>query len=284
MSGAATDTSSGRVAAVLLVAGSLLTALLALAIVHRDREHSPTFFVPTYVPDGFDSNEARWHITIGDDSKRSDYGHIGPDDRLDRWLQLRTTNETIDGPPTEVLNGRSIWVHAHAPTEFRGVLDIPACSHVRYWSVGITADAILAALSNAHCADGYPVVDAFSSMRQLCVSTARASRVLDVPTTDPTTDRRLLVEASVDDCPLETVTGLAYGVEHYEEIHGRHTEIWIDADSGRAGATFRVNHRSIFATLAIDPNGIDVGDEIVKIAAGLRRVDNAEWQRLTAPP
>ena len=145
----------------------------------------------------------------------------------------------------------------------------------------------LAITLSARCDLGYPIVDTPKSMQRLCLSSYGSTTWdLKVPLIGPTSYQELRITAQPDDCPIENASGLTYGVEHYASINGHRTELWVN-QPGSAGAAFRADGHTILLYLVVDPDlniGIDVGIELDKIVAGLRRVDNDEWHQLTAPP
>jgi hypothetical protein len=280
-----TDKPVGRPSRHRRVAGVAAVVLIlcgAIAVFTRGRDAGPPRFVPTYVPGAFSSDPSVWSFASAPGDRRAtEYGHVGPDGRLDHWLQLRTAasfQEPI-GEPDMTRDGRQLWFEGHPIGELRGFVDIDGCGMVWFWGT-VGGDALVDALFAATCSDGFPTITPFEDMRVLCRENDEDQMwALSAPATNQPGYDFLRMEAFHNDCPVETSTGLVTGVERFKRIGGRRVAIWTN--DGRAGATFRADDHTIVLTMYIDPDrGYDIDVEITRVLEGLRRVSTAEWRAL----
>lgn len=98
------------------VATVALLASGAAALFTRGRDTSPPHLAPTYLPAAFSPDPTVWSFASEPGAEpTADYGHVGPDGRLDRWLQLQTS--TGGDPQYEMFeerDGRRLWIGGHA--------------------------------------------------------------------------------------------------------------------------------------------------------------------------
>ncbi len=276
-----------------LAAQLVLLALLILAVRVSDaRAERVPRLVPSYAPAGFDLTTASWSDTMpeeppGEEAGVRSYGHVGPDGRLDRWLQITAWPDGVFPPrePEVVRNGRRIWV-VRGPAELQGMVEVPGCPAVAYRAAlaDRPADAFFDALSRATCPGGIPAIEAFAGLQHLCTWRAGdrrfRSEVMPTPPAGDAPDAPggvLRVEVQHWTCPLVEVTGNTVGRERVVTIGGRTTVLWFsDQRLGSSAMQVRNGHRvmvDLWLPAGTDA-GVDIEAELVRVVESLETVQD----------
>jgi hypothetical protein len=246
------------------------------------------YYLPTYLPPNSHTQHA-WSRDPGyeqpddggDTGTSVHYGGVvDAGGRLVRWMSLDTGSDSFNSTSTVDVAGEPQPILHIEGGELRMKLNVAGCESVEATAVGFDVDQLASVAATARCVGGYVVVDAPADQTELCRVDRSASKAWEMETTEQLGNGWSVgVHASRTDCPEATWTGIPRGGEHFEEIAGRRTLLYVAPYEDKhtwAWAGFQDGDLWVGVTVFVDhTDGVEA--ELRRIVEGLQRVDADTW-------